>query len=102
MIFRNRGGDPHSLTRLGRAAPFVEGTALPHTDLTEWIGRPIELLVTAITEIDLPVREAMRDGPLDLRKHERYFSNIQAFWEIELGGAEPVRERTDRGRRLDC
>jgi endonuclease/exonuclease/phosphatase family metal-dependent hydrolase len=62
--------------------------------LTGWIDRPIERLVTSITEIDLPAREAMRNGPSNLRRHERYFSSVPALREIELGGVAPVRERT--------
>jgi endonuclease/exonuclease/phosphatase family metal-dependent hydrolase len=77
------------------SAPLDDGAALAPAGLTEWIDRPIERQVTAITEIGLSAREAMRDGPLDLRNHERYFSSVPALQEIELGGAAPVRERSD-------
>jgi endonuclease/exonuclease/phosphatase family metal-dependent hydrolase len=68
---------------------------LPLTGPPRWIEEPIERPVTSLTEIDLSVREAMRDGPLDLRYHKRYFSEIQALREVELGGRGPIRERTD-------
>src|SRR5262249_9819062 len=42
----------------------------------------------------------MRDGPLDLGSHERYFSELPALWEIELGGAEPLRDRSNEPVRV--
>jgi hypothetical protein len=71
-----------------------EGGTLTAAGLTGWIDRPIERLVTSITEIELSAREATRNGPSNLRRHERYFSSVPALREIELGGVAPVRERT--------
>src|SRR6476646_1238355 len=59
------------------------------------IGRPIEKQVASITEIDISVREAMRDGPHHPGTHRRFFSQVPALWETELGGAGPIRERAD-------
>ena len=43
----------------------------------------------------MSVREAMRDGPHDPGTHRRFFSQLPALQEIEMGGAAPVRERAD-------
>jgi len=64
------------------------------------IGRPIEKQVTSITEIDMSVRDAMRDGPHDPGIHRRFFSQLPALWEIERGGAGPLRERADEPVRV--
>lgn len=61
----------------------------------EWIDRPVERRVTALTAIDLSVRAAMRDGVLDHGTHRRYFAELPALREIETGGPPPVRERAD-------
>jgi endonuclease/exonuclease/phosphatase family metal-dependent hydrolase len=66
----------------------------------EWIDRPIESCVGAITEIDLRVRAAMRDGPQDPVTHRRYFSQTPALREIELGGTDPIREGTEDAVRI--
>ncbi len=64
-------------------------------DLAARIGRPIEKQVASITEIDISVREAMRDGPHHPDSHRRFFSQVPALWETELGGAGPIRELAD-------
>ncbi|MFI5018144.1 MAG: hypothetical protein ACHQHK_09385, partial [Dongiales bacterium] len=45
-------------------------------DLAARIGRPIEKQVASIREIDISVREAMRDGPHDPGTHRRFFSQV--------------------------
>ena len=59
------------------------------------IDLPIETQVGCITEIELSLRETMRAGPFDLQTHQRYFRQLPALSEIELGGAEPHRDSAD-------
>jgi endonuclease/exonuclease/phosphatase family metal-dependent hydrolase len=59
------------------------------------IGKLIEKQVASITEMDISAREEVRAGPQDSRTHRRYFSQVPALQEIELGGAGPVHERTN-------
>jgi endonuclease/exonuclease/phosphatase family metal-dependent hydrolase len=79
----------------GQPPSTTSSADLPAAGSTDWIDRPIERQVAAITEIDLAVREAMLDGPLDHDTHRRYFSQAPALREIELGGTGPIRERSD-------
>lgn len=75
--------------------PSNAATTSPATSALEWISRPVEKRVASLTEVDPAAREAMRDGPLDLDAHRRYFSQVPALREIEIGGSAPVRERSD-------
>ena len=45
-------------------------------DLAARIGRPIEKRVTSITEIDMSIREAMRDGPHDPSRCSRSWRTV--------------------------
>jgi len=75
--------------------PSNAATASPAATAVAWINQPVEKRVASLTEVDLSAREVMRDGPLDLDAHRRYFSQVPGLREIELGGTGPVRERSD-------
>ena len=72
-----------------------EGAVLARAKPIGTFDMPIERHVGSITNIDLSLREKMRGGPFDLQTHQRYLCRIPALWEIELGGAEPLRDSAD-------
>ena len=59
--------------------------------MVDWITRPVDTVVSSLTAVPLAERERMRDGPVDAEQHRRYFSDLAALREIEVGGADPVR-----------
>src|SRR4051794_12946726 len=77
-----------------------DGPVLARAGPIESLDIPIERHVACITKIDLSLRERMRGGPFDLQTHQRYFRHLPALWEIELGGAEYLRESADRPVRV--
>jgi len=60
--------------------------------MIDWIGRPAGSVVSSLTQISLAERERMRDGPIDADHHRRYFAELAALREIEVGGAAPLRD----------
>ena len=71
------------------------GAVSARAEPTQSIHLPIEKHVPCITEIDISLRDRMRVGPFDSETHQKYFCELPALWEIELGRAEPLRDSAD-------
>ncbi|HVZ02247.1 MAG TPA: endonuclease/exonuclease/phosphatase family protein [Dongiaceae bacterium] len=57
----------------------------------DWTDRAVEHVVDRLTEVPLAEREAILAGPRDHATHIRLFDAIDAFRQIEVGGAAPRR-----------
>ena len=59
--------------------------------LNDWIGAPLESLVTCLTEVPLAERQDILAGSKSLATHRQHFDRLAALREIETGGHPPAR-----------